>query len=541
MQTGFEATTPEAVKSEPLDQQKIFVLGESRTGTLTLHRYFEALGITSVHWYVKQSQQLKPPHEHVEENWLRCRAFINSGAYRAFSDYPTRTYYINLLREYPDALFILSTRKDLQTWQKSMLGFFSKFDIPLEIEKLSDNYIKVNDKIRHVMASAQARFLEICIDDNVEKNSEVIKSFLEVQSPIQMGWENQTSGYENTITSRRAQFFSPTTDDVISYVEAMCRDTKALPSERGWLFLVNDANDFLRYQFGQKKLSESHVQRAELMLKERLDKLAAQGIAFRNIIVPEKSVVYREYLPVAFDKLAEAEGRPAERLARAMPETVHYLADYLKDLRGYGLLYFRGDTHANWLGAYFIYRYLAEQINRAMFGTGRITKAAIVQPLPLAQLMTNAVDYDGDLGVQLLAKHVQEYKSVWNFLRPAKGFERLLRYSLPDAALSTKPAEFPEEYRPLAKERPILVREHKNRSLPKAVIFRDSTADFLIELLAEHFSRSVFIWYKGLVFEDVIEREKPDVVIHLSAERFVWIYANQPPFARIPTAQKDDG
>jgi hypothetical protein len=534
MRTELEATaTSEASNALASAQQKIFVLGDSRTGTLTLHRYFEALGIASVHWYMKQSEQLKPPHEHLEQNWLRCRTFINSGIYRAFSDYPTRTYYLNLLKEYPDALFILSFRRDLETWKKSMLGFFSKFDIPLEIDKLSKHHIRVNDDIRHVMRSAKANFLEICIDDGSEKNSQAIKDFLGLESPIQMGWENQTARYENAIISRRAQFFSPTTDDVISYVEAMCRNTKAMPSEKGWLFLINDANDFLRYQFGLKRLSDIDLECAVSVVKGRMEQLATQGIAFINVIVPEKSVVYREYLPVAFETLTEAACRPAERLAEAIPETVHYLSDYLKDLRGYGLLYFRGDTHANWLGSYFVYRYIAEQMNRMMLAIGRVAKSSILQPLPLARLMMTVADYDGDLGVQLLDKHIQEYKSVWKFLQPAQGFERLLRYHLPDTALSTSPVEVPVEYQLLGKERPILVREHKHRSLPKAVIFRDSTADFLIELLAEHFSRSVFIWHKGLVYEDVIAREQPDVVIHLSAERFVWIYSRQPPFSNI--------
>lgn len=531
-QTDEKETMADATTPAPVPEPKIFILGDSRTGTMTLHRFLESLGISSIHYYVPQSDQIQPGHLHMEENWQRCRDYILNSGFRAFSDYPTRTYFRDLLVAFPDAFFILSVRRDLETWQNSMTKFFAKFSIVLDIPALSIAYEKVNDDIRQLMSASGANFVEICIDDEADKNSETIKSFLGIVSPIQMERKKQTTSRDLGILSRRACFFSPTTDDVISHVESLCHDSKAMPSERGWVYLINDANDFMRYQFGLKNLDSEQFGRMIQTVESRESTLRAKGIAFLNIIVPEKSVVYREFLPAIFETLTENPDRPAPRLCAAAPGIVHYLADYLIDLKSYGLLYFRGDTHANWLGAYFVYLHIAEQMNISMELTGG-TKHRLKAPAPIAKLSSQLAEYNGDLYVQLLGKHLDELRSVWKTVQNAGGFEVTLQYLLPEDQISTELVEPPEDYKCLAGERPLFVRENKDQDLPRAVIFRDSTSDFIIELLAEHFSRSVFIWHKGVIIEDIIEREKPDIVLHISAERFVWIFSNQPPFVSL--------
>jgi hypothetical protein len=54
--------------------------------------------------------------------------------------------------------------------------------------------------------------------------------------------------------------------------------------------------------------------------------------------------------------------------------------------------------------------------------------------------------------------------------------------------------------------------------LPRAVVYRDSMAIPLIPMLAENFSRMLFV--SGIPFDPaLIEREKPDVVIEEMVER----------------------
>ena len=49
----------------------------------------------------------------------------------------------------------------------------------------------------------------------------------------------------------------------------------------------------------------------------------------------------------------------------------------------------------------------------------------------------------------------------------------------------------------------------------------------MTDWLAEHFSRTVFVWHLGDVLQKVIEREQPDIVIQIMAERFVWTYPSR--------------
>ena len=57
-------------------------------------------------------------------------------------------------------------------------------------------------------------------------------------------------------------------------------------------------------------------------------------------------------------------------------------------------------------------------------------------------------------------------------------------------------------------------------NLPRAVVFRDSMAIALIPLLSEDFSRVVYVQSRAMDF-DIIERERPDIVIEEMVERSI--------------------
>jgi hypothetical protein len=68
--------------------------------------------------------------------------------------------------------------------------------------------------------------------------------------------------------------------------------------------------------------------------------------------------------------------------------------------------------------------------------------------------------------------------------------------------------------------------EHPEGQLPRAVMFRDSYASWLIPLLSENFSRILFSWQYTFDSE-IVEREHPDVVIQEMVERV--LMASPPP------------
>lgn len=171
---------------------KIFVLGDSRTGTSTLAAFLKALNFNSIHYYREDSNQISPDNENRETNWINLRDFINTNNYQAFSDYPTRLYYQELAKEYPNAKFILTVRKNIDIWKKSMIKYFSKFDIKLNIEHLEKIHNSINNDIKFYFSKNPENFIEICIDDDSSVNSKIIKDFLSIDSHIEMGWENKS-------------------------------------------------------------------------------------------------------------------------------------------------------------------------------------------------------------------------------------------------------------------------------------------------------------------------------------------------------------
>jgi len=89
-------------------RSKIFCIGFNKTGTTTLHRYFELAGLKSSHdaTYQKQSRTLG-----------RAELLSYLGSYDAFTD-GERADYVRLAELYPDAKFILNTR-ELKKWLES--------------------------------------------------------------------------------------------------------------------------------------------------------------------------------------------------------------------------------------------------------------------------------------------------------------------------------------------------------------------------------------------------------------------------------------
>lgn len=344
-------------------KNKVFVIGDSRTGTLSISRFLDAIGWPSIHYYEKEAEQL--PHNEANRavNYANIKKFIDKNEFVGFSDYPTRLYYQELARDYPDAYFILSVRQDLETWRKSMSGYFSKFHISIDIENLSNIHTQWNNDInKFFLEHQEIKFIEICIDDGSEKNTAKIKKFLGIETDLVMGMDNQTANVRNDLISCRYTLINVNKDDVVNQIQGFLNGFKGLLSEYGWVYLINDTNEFFSYLYGKKQWHEDNLIRVTGLFKQRMDYFRKTKVKYFKFIVPEKAVVYTEFLPKTLQGIGQSEDRPAIQLANELPETVFYLADYLVDAKSYGFLYFRGDTHPNWLGAYFIYQYTIKKI-----------------------------------------------------------------------------------------------------------------------------------------------------------------------------------
>ena len=177
-------------------EQKIFILGDSRTGTTSLFEFFRRVGFSAIHYFVDEAGLQRPLHKFHDENWNKVHTFIEENSFQVFSDYPTRTFYKELAAAYPDSYFILSERKSVEKWQNSMVRFFEKQDITFDLDKLTQAYLLGNRDIGNFFEEGEFHFLKICIDDENMDNTKVIKDFLQLDTEetlLQLNKSNRTS------------------------------------------------------------------------------------------------------------------------------------------------------------------------------------------------------------------------------------------------------------------------------------------------------------------------------------------------------------
>ncbi|WP_419317479.1 hypothetical protein ACN2C7_13485 [Caulobacter sp. ErkDOM-E] len=302
--------------------------------------------------------------------------------------------------------------------------------------------------------------------------------------------------------------------EILSGLKAIQNGAKGLAARGGWVFLINDTNDFLSWHLGLKRWSGDEQAVVQKILNERAERLA--GRYYQMFICPEKSIVYRDYLPAGLDAAPPFDDRPAMAMARMAPDVVHYLADRFDALKRLGLLFFRGDTHVNWMGAYHLYReaILALQARGAPVG----------EPLTFNHLQHFIAGMEGDVLIQLPEAVKDEFEVDASLARVGNMLELVISHTLPEVRKRARQVPTPDGFIPGGGGRETVIMEQDDKSLPKALVFRDSTATLSIELLAQHFSRSVFIWHEGDVIGDLIDREQPDVILHFVAERFLATY-----------------
>ena len=409
-----------------------------------------------------------------------------------------------------------------------MEGFFSKFNIDLDLDELTNTYLNINEDIRALAQQNEAKFCEICIDDDAGENGAKLSEFLGLEETLALGWENRTEAYDNSLWSTRVSLFNTTSMDFLTYVKRITNPSKAMLSEYGWVYLINDSSDFLDYCYGKMEWGRKRRAKAVDTLSQRRQLLADKGVEYLKFIVPEKSIVYPQYLPRIFEGHEVTEDRPAVNLAQDCSGFVSYPVSQLIDARSYGHVYFRGDSHMNWHGAFFYYQHIIEKLNQKLEVSGLKLRAAH----SLDHFEPSLVAYAGDLYAQLDKEMKDTFKGAWRPLRIGDGtsekIEYLVRYVLSETHREAVRRPVEDELLERLGERETFRFSHPQKNLPRAVIFRDSTSDYLLEPLAEHFSESLFIWHRGLVYDDVIAREKPDVVLHIMAERFVVQYSDFP-------------
>ncbi len=255
----------------------------------------------------------------------------------------------------------------------------------------------------------------------------------------------------------------------------------------GWLFYADDGGISDWTQAEPFTLDELVVWRETLVRRRTF--LARRGIPFLFVIAPDKQMIYPEYMPTSLKRMRD--DYRADQLVAYLHRTT---PDFrILDLREAVIaakpteqLYHRYDTHWNDRGGLAGYQAIARAL-RQWFPS--------IQPLDRSDFDTDHSVASGDKTTMLGLTDPGKMAMPGLILRRGQGYRVVEPVS-------------PDPYG----EDGLLVTEHRDKSLPTAVIYRDSFAGRLIPFLSEHFSRASYLWQNELDF-DQIAREKPNIVI----------------------------
>jgi len=274
--------------------------------------------------------------------------------------------------------------------------------------------------------------------------------------------------------------------------------------DKGWLYLgwpealVNWRNADL--------YTTSDLASLKVILEERRDWLLGQGIQYLFVVVPDKETIYPEFYPRGFEKLA-SESR-LDQLGRFLGEQsdVHFLdlRTALRAAKQTGLLYYRTDTHWNDLGALVGVREMALSLSAVLPG---VAIPCLDEYSPQASLRPG-----GDLAGMLSLSGVLPEDVVYLHRREP------IPTTTSSEGLGVNPSGWL-----------FAVDREGDSNLPRAVVVGDSFAGMAKEFLALCFDRTVFVRdtaFNSFV-QEIIRKEKPDVVVQMISERYL----------RLPQAQ----
>ncbi|MFC2100994.1 hypothetical protein ACFLRZ_04105 [Bacteroidota bacterium] len=280
-----------------------------------------------------------------------------------------------------------------------------------------------------------------------------------------------------------------------------CLNVSPLPKKlvlgkNNWLFLTDEGVDLIARNL--ITFSPKQLEKIRINLTERQKWLQKRGINYILFFIPLKHTVYPEFLP--------------ESLRDATPVSqMDQLISYLKqntDLRiidvrslffkikKHHQLYYSNDSHWNHFGAFIAYQALLKEINKihpSLNARQEDEFTFITQENNLA-----------DLAFMMALNNKIFRKEI--IMMPS------FRYVSEPFYINQYP-EYKSNYE-------IMVFENGNSSNPRMLMFRDSYANSLLSLLSEHFSRSTYLWTNHF-YSGIIEKEKPNLVIHEILERFI--------------------
>jgi SAM-dependent methyltransferase len=292
-------------------------------------------------------------------------------------------------------------------------------------------------------------------------------------------------------------------------------EPRVLVGREGWLFLCDDANGSLDQLLGDLALTPADLTHYRHMLARRHDALASLGIPYIFAVAPAKESVYPQMLPHGLPSASRP--RPLDQIIQAVEDRPELAPLDLRDqlrrsARDDEPLYYRQDAHWNYRGAWVAAKEIVREVRR--------------RGIEIASYDAQEIDWQdatpitGDLAekeqVDLIDGRLIPRPDERRVPTSSEPEQRPDPWKLPQARATTPPSDLE-----VSETRSTVVYEsHVDPSLPRALIYADSYARWLRPYLRGLFSWSAHLW-TPTIDRDLIQRHKPDIVIHIVAERFL--------------------
>jgi hypothetical protein len=266
----------------------------------------------------------------------------------------------------------------------------------------------------------------------------------------------------------------------------------------GWLFyrseVVDDTHSFDDWR-GLAGPDAALAERWRAVLGQRHRDLAAQGVRYVPVVVPDKQRALAHLLPPDL-AAAHRPGRLEALAGICAQEGIPWL-DLGPALGSDPAHWSRSDSHWSDLGAYVGYRALISHLGQ--------------QPLPPGALRPRLVE--GDI-IRMARLDLREDVS---WLDPVAAYPACVADGRPVLATGASAMDRFYQCTTEVDGHRELVCSQDAPGLPSAVVFHDSMMPALGPWLAQHFRRVRFVWH---AFDPaVVAAERPDLVLHVYVQR----------------------
>jgi alginate O-acetyltransferase complex protein AlgJ len=269
----------------------------------------------------------------------------------------------------------------------------------------------------------------------------------------------------------------------------------------GWLFYSEDGG--LPDYTNNEPLTERELSDWRTMIAREAAWCRARGITYLFTFTPDKHVIYPEQFTPSVKQISPLSRMDQVFTAAADTGAMLDLRQRLIAARGQERLYHLTDTHWNQRGAYLAYEQIIEALHMRLPAVGPpLARDAFEASIRVG----NGMDLARMIGLSRVLKE-EDLR-----LQPKAG--RSYTVIVPEDGYATGGD-------------PLIITEKPGSALPRMVMFRDSFTSSLAPFLSEHFSRAVYLWQNNFDAQ-VIEQEKPDVVIHQMVGRHLYMTGAYP-------------